>query len=201
MPSRPEYIAGARFSAGELSLEQQYRWQHARHHSRFAHGWGVVCGLRVVPANDPRRPWAVRVCPGYAVSPCGDEIEVVRSVVVDIAEWLWALKTGAGLAPAAAVVAIRYAANDNTPVSTPGAACITSERETELSRIADSFRIDVLPDIDIQTLTVDLCRGGVPFCGTPPPFTPYVPLARVLLPSSNLIVPGVIDLPLAGIAT
>ena len=165
MSARPEYVAKTRFSAGELALEQEHRWLLARRHNRFAHGWGVVCGLNVVPANDPRRPKAVRVCPGLAISPCGDEIELPASILLDIGEWLWSLKTEAGQTPDAVMVAIRSVGSSAT----------------------ESIRVDALPDFDLRPAPVDLCGGGLLPC--PAASTPYVPLARVLL-SAAIVTPS-----------
>lgn len=170
MPSRPEYIAGSNFSAAALTSEQQFRWQHGRLHNRFLHGWGVACGLKVVPAGDPATPWAVRVCPGYAISPCGDEIDVRCAVVVDIAEWLWALRTPAVAQPDSLLIAIRSAAGE------------------ERTRIADCFRIGVLPVSEAPALAVDLCRKAQIECSSVPPASIYVPLAVVTLPQSPFAV-------------
>jgi hypothetical protein len=50
-------------------------------HNRYLHGWGVVCGMEVVcsPCNN-----LVTVQPGYALSPCGDDIVVCSPAPVDI---------------------------------------------------------------------------------------------------------------------
>jgi hypothetical protein len=193
MSSRPEFVADARFSASDLALEQQYRWDRARRHSRFLHGWGVVCGLQVVPANDPANPGAMLVCPGFAISPCGDEIEVRRRAMVDIANSTWALKTSAGLEPTAALVAIRYVTNDERLGNGPGRHCYCTAPQTRLSRIADSFRVDLLPDADVSAPQVDLCGQEPSACSAAPAYSPYVPLARILLPGPNRPAIGVID--------
>ncbi|MGH8554138.1 MAG: hypothetical protein ACREUD_00945, partial [Gammaproteobacteria bacterium] len=86
---RPRYEPGSYLSAKDLLTEQRYRLQRLRQHNRYLHGWGVVCGLQVVPAHEPGRPWGVRVCPGYAIGCCGEEIEVGSSTVVDIRDSLW----------------------------------------------------------------------------------------------------------------
>jgi hypothetical protein len=172
MPSRPEYIAGSNFSAGALTTEQQARREHGRLHNRFLHGWGVVCGLQVVPAGDPAMPWAIRICPGYAVSPCGDEIDLRCAVVVNIAEWIWALRTPAVAQPAEVLIAIRYA---------------TAEERT---RIADCFRIDVLPvsEVPAPPPAVDLCSKAQVACSPTRPASAYVPLSVVELPQSPFLV-------------
>ena len=82
--TRPQYIAGNLFGARDLNDEQAYRLDHVKHHARLLHGWGVVCGLTVIAAPQPGAPWTIRVCPGYAIGPCGDEIEVPAAVLLDI---------------------------------------------------------------------------------------------------------------------
>ncbi len=196
MPSRPQYPVGASLSPAGLSLEQNYRWQRARFHNRLLHGWGVVCGLRVIPAGDPKRPWAVRVCPGYAISPCGDEIEVSCAAVVDIAEWLWALKTPKQPRPTAVLIAIRYLARDKRPVPASGEPCRCRPATDQPSRIADSFRIDVLPRSELapQPPAIDLCKSQSIACSASPPASLYVPLALVALPESVVFLIGDINL-------
>src|SRR5262245_30347693 len=78
------------FSALSLDVDQAWRRQLLRRQNRFLHGHGVICGLHVVPAVDPGHPWAVRICPGYALGPHGAEICLCCSIIIDIAEWLWA---------------------------------------------------------------------------------------------------------------
>src|SRR5262245_29859665 len=81
---RPQYEIGNYLAAADLLTEQRYRLQRLRRHNRYLHGWGVVCGLHVVPARDSTRPWALWVCPGYAISCCGDEIEVPTPAMIDV---------------------------------------------------------------------------------------------------------------------
>src|SRR3989442_1496490 len=83
---RPDYKSGIYLAAHDLLTEQRYRLQRSRRHDRYLHGWGVICGLLVVPATDPSRPWAVYVCPGYAIGPY-DEIEVQTPAAVDVREY------------------------------------------------------------------------------------------------------------------
>jgi hypothetical protein len=189
MPSRPQYLAGAPISSAGLSLEQNYRWQHARLHNRLLHGSGVVCGLRVIPAGDAKRPWAVRVCPGYAISPCGDEIEVNCAAIMDIEEWMWALKTPTEAQPAVVLIAVRYLTRDDRPLPAPGEPCRCSGAKDQRSRISDSFRIDVLPRSELapQPTAIDLCKSQSIGCSNGPPASVYVPLALVALPGAVLV--------------
>jgi hypothetical protein len=49
---------------------------------RFVDGWGVACGFEV--RCDPSRPAGVVVGPGYALSPCGEDIVVCEPQHVDL---------------------------------------------------------------------------------------------------------------------
>src|SRR5262245_44888837 len=86
---RPRCEPGDYLAAGDLGAEQDWRRQRFRRHNRHLHGWGIVCGLWVAPALDATRPWAVVVCPGYALGPYGDEIFVGCPARVDLREWVW----------------------------------------------------------------------------------------------------------------
>src|SRR5215831_10476138 len=103
---RPRFEVGDGLAAADLSAEQARRVQRFRRHNRHLHGWGIVCGLYVVPALDASRPWGLLVCPGYALGPYGDEILVLCAAGLDIREWIWSRPVGAG---PLAYVAIRYA--------------------------------------------------------------------------------------------
>lgn len=192
MASRPEYIAGARLSANDLAGEQQYRRQRARAHDRFLHGAGIVCGLQVVPGGDAQKPWAVRVCPGYAVSPCGDEIELRCSTVVDIAEWLWTLRTPARPQPPEVLIAIRYAQSEERPIVSSPESCRCGPEREEPSRIADGSRIDVLSVSELPPMPqpVNLCKIVMAACSGEAPASAYVALALITLPAAPTVLIG-----------
>src|SRR5262252_3718713 len=71
---RVRYFPRQLLTADDMRAEQEYARQRQRRFNRFVIGWGVVCGLEVTA--DPDNPAGVRVCPGYALSPWGDEIYV-----------------------------------------------------------------------------------------------------------------------------
>src|SRR3989442_6952664 len=47
--------------------------------------FGVVCGYQVEAAPEAGHAWQVRVCPGYALAPQGDEILICAPVLFDLA--------------------------------------------------------------------------------------------------------------------
>jgi hypothetical protein len=185
--SRPRYEAGAYLTAADCQLEQRYRIDRLRRHNRQLHGAGVVCGLWVVPAADPSRPWAVRVCPGYAVGPYGDEMQVREPAVVNLREFLWA--RGASFSSSLIAsrrpmyVAIRAVDQPDRLVPVPSAACGCTEPVYHESRIADSCEVAAIWTPPAPVPAVNLCHG-LPACPSCPE-SPWLALARVTLPTSD----------------
>lgn len=77
---RPRFFAGQLLTDEDLNLLDRYVTGKNKLHNRHLVGWGVVCGLEVVcnPCN------MVTVRPGYALSPCGEDIVVCNEAVVDV---------------------------------------------------------------------------------------------------------------------
>lgn len=82
---RVRYFSRQLLSADDMTVEQEYFRQKLRRHNRYLHGFGVACGLTVEAAPDAEHPWQVRICPGYAVAPQGDEILVPAATLYDLA--------------------------------------------------------------------------------------------------------------------
>src|SRR5215471_18467649 len=80
---RVRYFPRQLLTADDLSAEQDYLREGVRRRNRYLHGWGVVCGCSVTPIGGAKG-WQVRVAPGYAISPCGDEICIGEAVDVDL---------------------------------------------------------------------------------------------------------------------
>jgi hypothetical protein len=78
---RPLFGAGQVLTAADLTALQDYVRAKNRLHSRYLHGWGVVCGLEVI-CNDCEG--SVTVMPGYALDPCGEDIIVAQPVRFDL---------------------------------------------------------------------------------------------------------------------
>lgn len=183
---RPQYEVGEYLAASSLLIEQRYRLQRLRQHNRYLHGWGVLCGLQVVPAQEPGRPWAVRVCPGYALGCCGEEIEVGSSTVVDIRDYLWNRPADHGRRGGVAYVGIRYTEDSVKPVPATPPACGCEETMYEHSRIKDGFEVNALwvlsgiadrPPFDICERQTAPCLD----CGD----SRHVFLACITLPASE----------------
>ena len=80
----PRQILGA----DDLNSEQRYFREKQRRHNRFLHGWGVVCGCEVKPSPTQAKPFQVVICPGYVITPCGDEIMIGCPALFDLATCL-----------------------------------------------------------------------------------------------------------------
>jgi hypothetical protein len=81
---RPRYFAGQMLTEQDLRDEQAYHRGKGKQHNRYLHGYGVVCGLRVVPTSPPRRGNVV-VEAGLALDPWGREIVVPEAVEFELA--------------------------------------------------------------------------------------------------------------------
>ena len=79
---RPRYFAGQLLTDDDLNAEQEYVIKKNQLHNLYLHGWGVVCGLRVL-CHDTCSGW-ITVEPGYAISPCGDDIVVCEATDFDV---------------------------------------------------------------------------------------------------------------------
>jgi hypothetical protein len=79
---RVRYFFGMLMGEDDFNQEQAYLLAKARRHNRMLHGWGIVAGLEVSALGSEGRH--VSVAPGYALDPCGNEISVEESVLVEV---------------------------------------------------------------------------------------------------------------------
>jgi len=131
-PTRNRYFAGNLLGVQDLQDEQAYLIDKDRRHARYLHGYGVVCGLRVRPA-DPPQPWQVIVEPGLALDPCGREILVPQPVE-------YRLNRPDRRGPIYLV--IEYCEEEAAPIPVPGPPDGPQDN-LEPSRIVETFRLDV----------------------------------------------------------
>ncbi len=82
---RPRFFAGQLLTDEDLNRLDQYMVAKQRHHNRYLHGWGVVCGLEVFchPCTG-----YITVTAGTAISPCGEDIIVCANDAVNVCELL-----------------------------------------------------------------------------------------------------------------
>ena len=101
---RNRYFTGKYMTARDFQGEQQYFLSRRQLHNRVLHGWGIVCGLRVIkhPDKECAKRWVV-VRAGIALDCCGREL-VLRTDTpfeLPLPELETAPPTGAGQALAA----------------------------------------------------------------------------------------------------
>jgi hypothetical protein len=70
---RPRFFAGQLLTEAELNSLDGYVRAKNRMHNRLLHGYGTVCGLEVTCHECDG--W-VRIHPGYALDPCGEDLVV-----------------------------------------------------------------------------------------------------------------------------
>ncbi len=85
---RPRFFAGQLLTEEDLNRLDQYVIGKNRLHNRYLFGSGVACGLEVergvCDADGNLRKVVVK--PGYALSPCGNDIVVSRHEPVDVCD-------------------------------------------------------------------------------------------------------------------
>jgi hypothetical protein len=191
--ARPDWRPGGELTAGDLRLEQDYQLQRFRRHLRLVHGWGIVCGLNVVPGATG---WNLLVCPGYGIGPCGDEILVPKRFAFNLSDYLWMEPVGNSRNRVWISIEAEEtpAAYEAAPESGCCDSCGCDDAKQEPARLSDSFRIVVTWTAPLLRRAVfDLCSGGAPPC-LPCPHTCALPLAMVVLPARDQpISAGTID--------
>lgn len=84
---RPRFFAGQLLTDEDLNRLDHYIVAKNRLHNRHLFGSGVVCGLEVVCSTcDPASDGTVVVKPGYALSPCGNDIVVCAQESVNVCD-------------------------------------------------------------------------------------------------------------------
>ena len=81
---RNHYFTGKFMVARDFTDEQRFLVGKDRRHAQRLHGWGTVCGLKVVPHESDvcRDRWVV-IEPGTAIDCCGREIVLVEREYFD----------------------------------------------------------------------------------------------------------------------
>jgi len=179
---RPDWKPGAEFTAADLRLDQSYRLQRLRRHLRLVHGWGIVCGLNVVSAADAANRWSLFLCPGYGISPCGDEIAVAERFRFDLRDYLWTQPVGQTIRRVWIAVEADEIPNALEPVPPCGCGC--GEPRYMPSRLSDGFRIALYCTAPVSDRGhFDFCNGATPPC-PPCPDACGLIVARIALPRS-----------------
>jgi len=146
--TRNHYFTGKLLVERDFRQEQVYYIDKLRHHHQRLHGWGVVCGLKVTPHDNPAcRDRFVCIEPGTAVDCCGHEILVRERDCVDLSQ-LPAIKalTAKKNDPTPYVLQIcaryRECPTEEIPVLYDDCGC--DDTKCAPNRILESYEIDVL---------------------------------------------------------
>jgi hypothetical protein len=184
--ARPDWRAGGEFTASDLRLEHDYEEQRLRRHLRLVHGWGVVCGLTVVATGED---WYLCICPGYGVSPCGDEIVVPVRYCFNLRDYLWTRPLGRTRANVAWISVEAAESKREIEDSYCGCGECKCGHEKGLHEAA-GFQVVVSWTQPVFTQSsFDVCLGGTPACPACPD-TCALLLASVTLPPSNRVISG-----------
>jgi hypothetical protein len=197
---RTRFFARQLISADDLNQEQLYHRQKLRNHNRFLHGWGVVCGCDVQPSGGTITPWEVRVCPGYVLTPQGNEIWIAAEITFDVASCVLSSDDPCAYARPCPPVArraletrtvylcVRYVDCHSRPVRVAPTGCSCDDVECEYSRIRDGYELCCLAELPATHRRkpydcAELFRPeGVIPC-PPEPADPWVVLATIGLPA------------------
>lgn len=163
---RVRYFPRQLLTADDMRAEQEYFRAKMRRHNRMLFGRGVACGLQVQP-KDPNAPDSsvLTICPGYALSPMGDDIHLGEPFDFDLDR---CLKPRVPECPPAAVkaanaegyetgaeerreffIAIRPLDCATRPVRTLPEGCACDDSACEYSRVREGFEVqclETLPD-------------------------------------------------------
>ena len=136
---RIKYFTGKLMTVRDFEEEQVYHIEKRKHHHRYLHGYGIVCGLRVVPTQPPQRRY-VMVEPGVALDPWGSDIVVCKPTEFEL--------TGEGEPDLrdksnSLYVVIKYRECDTEPVPIPGEPCRSEEANVAPSRVMETFELSL----------------------------------------------------------
>jgi hypothetical protein len=165
--SRNHYWNGKLLVERDFRDEQAYYMEKMRHHEQRLHGWGVVCGLNVIPhAKCPDR--YVVITPGTAIDCCGHEIVVTHEENVDITAFEEVSKlfderraNGSGNNAAHTLqICIRYHECPTEEIPKLYDDCGCDDTQCAPNRILESFEIEVhVVEPALPRTTLVLARG------------------------------------------
>jgi hypothetical protein len=191
-------------SADDLNEEQAYHRAKLREHNRFLHGWGVVCGCDVRAAPEADKPWRVRICPGYLLTPQGESVWIRKEALLDLATCFLQSKDPCAFAQPCPPItrrtlknnlvylAVRYSECTTRPVRVAPTGCSCDETECEYSRVVDSYEFCCLHELPgTHTTLEDECEklfevGNLIPCPDCPD-DPWVVIATITLPESSSV--------------
>lgn len=137
--ARPRYFQGKPLAARDFTAEQDYVRARLRRHNRRLHGWGVVDGLEVT-VEAAATGDIVRVQPGLALDPLGDEVELREEARVPVGS------TGSEL-----FVLVRY---EERPCDPQPAPSLDGTALVEPSRIAETCAVTLTTAVAADAVAI-----------------------------------------------
>lgn len=146
---RVEYNYGLVLGVGEFRTEQAYFLEKHRSHARGLHGYGTVAGLAVRTRDTANGP-EVRVSPGLAIDPHGQEICVPETQCALLNNWLRqqqqdgdlsATLDGSPPGHVSAYVTLCHRECETDKVPIPVGPCHSLDTSSVPSRIQDAFEL------------------------------------------------------------
>jgi hypothetical protein len=153
---RVRYFPRQLLTADDMRAEQDYFREKLRRHNRMLFGRGVACGLQVQPKDAADKTSSIMVvCPGYALSPAGDDIFVPKPVEFDlsrcmkpaIADCMPAGVTVSDQGDRTCYVAIQPLDCPSRPVRTLPEGCGCDETACEFARVREGYEIKCLTSL------------------------------------------------------
>lgn len=167
-PDRVHYAEGVMLDATDFTAEQTYHRSRLARTLAYLHGWGTVCGLRVVweagveAGADPELPDGreerLRVQPGLAIDRLGRIIEVPADACIRLDRWYDAqdpahLATSLTNGPAGSVTAdvfARFTACERGKTPAFASGPFDALDAAVAARLRDSYALDLVLRIEID---------------------------------------------------
>jgi Chitobiase/beta-hexosaminidase C-terminal domain len=199
---RVRFFPGQLLTADDMSVSAEWVLEKLRRHNRYLHGWGIVCGCDVTPPAGADTPWLVHICPGYLVTPQGNEILISSEATFDVAGCVLSSADPCAMArPCPPItrraagtsqvvyLAVRYVECDARPVRVAPVGCGCGDAQCDYSRVREAYEfccLDTPPSSAGQKVygCDHLCRGDVLACPDCPA-DGWVVLATITLPAST----------------
>lgn len=169
--ARNHFFTGKLLVERDFTDEQRFFLGKERRHNQRLHGWGTVCGLKVVQHPNPAcQKQFVVIEPGTAIDCCGHEILVRDEVIFDFEnkfreEWkeLNGQTSEPDTSPHKMQICIRYRECGSEPVPSLFDECGCDDAGCQPNRVLEGYALNVIIDAKDQPkdpLTVELQWDG-----------------------------------------
>jgi hypothetical protein len=169
--ARNNFFTGKLLVERDFTDEQRFFLGKERRHNQRLHGWGTVCGLKVIEHPNPAcQKQFVVIEPGTAIDCCGHEILVRDEIIFDFASKFreeWKEANGPSAEPDALPhkmqICIRYRECGSEPVPSLFDECGCDQTGCQPNRVVEGYVLNVVIDAKDQPkdpLSVQLTWDG-----------------------------------------